>query len=47
MVADEILVVNSSELRAVEGHQKNDFKLSLINPPKMREKTARGKKRAP
>ena len=31
----EILVVNSSELRAVQGHQKNDFVLCLINPPKL------------
>ena len=41
----EILVVNSSELRAVQGHQKNDFVLRLINPPKMREKTARNGKK--
>ena len=32
----EILVVNSSELRTVQGHQKNDFVLCLINPPKLR-----------
>ena len=37
-------MVNSSELRAVQGHQKNDFLLWLINPPKLREKTGkRGK----
>ena len=29
----EVHVVNSSELRAVQGHQKNDFVLRLINPP--------------
>ena len=33
----EVLVVNSSELRAVQGHQKNDFVLRAINPPKQRE----------
>eukprot|EP00966_Prymnesium_polylepis_P062567 1451989-Prymnesium_polylepis.1 len=38
----ELLVVNSSELRAVQAHQKNDFVLRLINPPVLREKTARG-----
>ena len=42
----EVLVVNSSELRAVQGHQKNDFVLRLINPPKLREKTARAGKQA-
>ena len=41
----EKLVVNSSELRAVQGHQKNDFVLRLINPPKLRTKTARGSKK--
>ena len=41
----ELLVVNSSELRALQGHQKNDFVLRLINPPVLREKTARGKKK--
>ena len=42
----EILVVNSSELRAVEGHQANDFKLAAINPPKLRERHGRAKKGA-
>ena len=42
----EVLVVNSSELRAVQGHQKNDFVLRLINPPKLREKTSRPGKQA-
>ena len=32
----EILVLNSSELRAVQGHQKNDFILNPINPPQQR-----------
>ena len=36
----------TGELRAVQGHQKNDFILRLINPPVLREKTARGKKKA-
>lgn len=40
----ELLVVNSSELRAVQGHQKNDFVLRPINPPVLREKTARSSK---
>lgn len=40
----ELLVVNSSELRAVQGHQKNDFVLRPINPPKLREKISRSKK---
>ena len=39
-------MVNSSELRAVQGHQKNDFVLRLINPPVLREKSVRGKKKA-
>ena len=38
----EILVVNSSELRAVQKHQANDFVLVPINPPKLRQKTSRG-----
>ena len=42
----ELLVVNSSELRAVQGHQKNDFVLRPINPPRFRAKTARGKKKS-
>lgn len=41
----ELLVVNSSELRAVQGHQKNDFVLCLIDPPKIREKTSRNGKK--
>ena len=43
----EILVLNSSELRAVQGHQKNDFILNPINPPKQRaqkSRTAKGAK---
>ena len=46
----EILVLNSSELRAVQGHQKNDFILNPINPPKQRaqkSRTAKGVPRAP
>lgn len=42
----EILVVNSSELRAVQGRQANDFVLHPINPPKLREKHGRAKKGA-
>jgi len=42
----ELLVVNSSELRAVQKHQKNDFVLQPVNPPKLRTKTARGSKKA-
>ena len=41
----EVLAVNSSELRAVQGHQKNDFVLRLINPPKLRQKIARSGKK--
>ena len=40
----EILVLNSSELRAVQGHQKNDFILNPINPPKQRAQTSRAAK---
>ena len=40
----EILVINSSELRAVQGHQKNDFVLRPINAPILLEKTGRGNK---
>ena len=40
----ELLVVNSSELRAVQGHQKNDFVLCPIDAPKLRHKTARSAK---
>ena len=42
----ELLVINSSELRAVQGHQKNDFVLRPINPPVLREKSVRGRKKA-
>ena len=42
----EIFVVNSSELRAVQGHQKNDFILNPINPPKQREQKSRSAKGA-
>ena len=42
----EILVLNSSELRAVQGHQKNDFILNPINPPKQRAQTSRAAKGA-
>ena len=42
----DILVVNSSELRAVQGRQANDFVLEPINPPKLREKHGRAKKGA-
>ena len=42
----DILVVNSSELRAVQGRQANDFVLVPINPPKLREKHGRAKKGA-
>ena len=40
----EILVLNSSELRAVQGHQKNDFILNPINPPKQRKQKSRSAK---
>ena len=40
----EIFVLNSSELRAVQGHQKNDFILNPINPPKQRAQTSRAAK---
>ena len=42
----EIFVLNSSELRAVQGHQKNDFILNPINPPKQRAQTSRAAKGA-
>lgn len=42
----EVLAVNSSEVRAVQGHQKNDFQLQLINPPKQRQNSSRDKKKA-
>ena len=43
---NEIFVVNSCELRAVKGHQKNDFVLNPINPPKQRAQQARKSKGA-
>ena len=43
---NEILVLNSSELRAVQGHQKNDFILNPINPPKQRAQKSRSAKGA-
>ena len=42
----EIFVLNSSELRAVQGHQKNDFILNPINPPKQRAQKSRSAKGA-
>ena len=43
----EKLVVNSSELRAVQGRQECDFKLVLPQPPpQKRQQLARAKKRA-
>ena len=39
-------MINSSELRAVKGHQKNDFILNPINPPKQREQKSRSAKGA-
>ena len=39
-------MINSSELRAIQGHQKNDFILNLINPPKQREQKSRSAKGA-
>ena len=42
----EILVVNSSELRAVQGRQACDFKLTPPKPPQsLRQQQARAKKR--
>ena len=40
----EIFVLNSSKLRAVQGHQKNDFILDPINPPVQREQKSRSAK---
>ena len=40
------MIVNSSELRTVQGHQKNDFVLQPINPPRFRAKTVRSKKKS-
>ena len=40
----ERLIINSSELRAVEGHQANDFVLVPLNPPQLRQKLERAKK---
>ena len=46
-VGTEILVINSCELRAVEGRQKNDFKLAPPQPPpEKRQQAARAKKNA-
>ena len=45
-VGAQIPVINSSELRAVKGHQKNDFTLNPINPPKQRAQTSRAAKGA-
>ena len=42
----EILVLNSSELRAVQGHQKNHFILNPINPPNQRAQKSRAAKGA-
>ena len=45
----EFLVVNSREVRAIEGHQKNDFRLYPFDPPPpvLREKHGRKKKHGP
>lgn len=40
----ERLIINSSELRAVQGHQANDFVLRPLNPPQLRQKLERTKK---
>jgi len=46
-VGTEILVINSCELRAVQGRQKNDFKLAPPQPPpEKRQQAARAKKNA-
>ena len=37
-------MVNSSKLHAVQGHQKNDFVLNPINPPKQRAQIGRAAK---
>ena len=42
----EILLINASELRAVRGRQANDFMLTPINAPLLREKHGRAKKGA-
>ena len=46
MLTGEILVVNSSQVRAIQGHQANDFVLSPFDPPppKLRVKHGRSKK---
>ena len=42
----EILVINSCELRAVQGQQKNDFRLTPPQPPpQLRQQAARAKKK--
>ena len=42
----EVLAVNSSQVRAITGHQKNDFRSIPFDPPppKLRTKHSRGKK---
>jgi len=46
-VGTEILVINSCERRAVQGRQKNDFKLAPPQPPpEKRQQAARAKKNA-
>ena len=40
----DVLVVNSTQVRAIEGHQANDFKLAAMNPPRLRAKHGRAKK---
>ena len=42
-----LLVVNSSQLRAVQGRQANDFKLDPINPPTLRQKHRRNARKDP
>ena len=42
----EIFVINSCELRAMQGRQKNDFKLTPPQPPpQLRQQAARAKKK--
>ena len=46
--AGEKFVINSSELRAVQGRQECDFKLTPPRPPpQLRQQQARAKKKAP
>ena len=44
----EVLLVNSTELRAVAGHQANDFVLTPFHPPppKLQERHSRARKNA-